>query len=53
MTDTEAAGPKEGGAAANWRSWLLALLLIAGVIVAVLHWGDVKNFAGRVAHSQP
>ena len=53
MTDTEAAGPKEGGAAANWRSWLLALLLIAGVIVAVLHWGDVKNFAGLVAHSQP
>lgn len=38
---------------ANWRSWLLALLLIAGVVVAVLHWGDVKKFAELVAHSQP
>jgi uncharacterized protein (TIRG00374 family) len=41
------------GLLANWRSWLLALLLIAGVVVAVLHWGDVKKFADLVAHSQP
>ena len=39
--------------AANWRSWLLAALLIAGVVVAVLHWGDVKKFAALVAHAQP
>ncbi len=46
---------KEEGAsiASNWRSWLLALLLIAGVVIAVLHWGDVKKFAGLVAHSEP
>ena len=41
------------GLAASWRSWLLALLLIAGVVVAVLHWGDVKQFAALVTHSQP
>jgi uncharacterized protein (TIRG00374 family) len=41
------------GFAANWRSWLLAVLLIAGVIVAVLHWGDVKKFAALVAHAKP
>ena len=41
------------GFAANWRSWLLALLLIAAVIVAVLHWGDVKKFGELVAHSRP
>src|SRR5262249_55648665 len=41
------------GILANWRSWLLALLLIAGVVVAVMHWGDVKKFAALVAHSQP
>jgi len=41
------------GFAANWRSWLLALLLIAGVVIAVLHWGDVKKFADLVTHSQP
>jgi uncharacterized protein (TIRG00374 family) len=38
---------------ANWRSWLLALLLVAGVVFAVLHWGDVKKFAELVAHSEP
>jgi uncharacterized protein (TIRG00374 family) len=41
------------GFAANWRSWLLALLLIAGVVVAVLHWGDVKKFADLVTHAKP
>ncbi|MFL6737267.1 MAG: YbhN family protein [Sphingomonas sp.] len=38
---------------AKWRTWLLALLLVAGVVVAVLHWGDVKKFAALVAHAQP
>jgi uncharacterized protein (TIRG00374 family) len=47
-------GDQEGSAfAANWRSWLLALLLIAGVVVAVLHWGDVKKFADLIAHAKP
>jgi uncharacterized protein (TIRG00374 family) len=41
------------GFVANWRSWLLALLLVAGVIVAVLHWGDVKKFAELVTHARP
>jgi uncharacterized protein (TIRG00374 family) len=39
--------------ASNWRSWLLAVLLIAGVVIAVIHWGDVKKFAALVAHSKP
>jgi len=39
--------------ATNWRSWLLALLLIAGVVIAVLHWGDVKKFAALVTHAKP
>lgn len=51
-------GPAEGekepsGFAANWRSWLFALLLIAGVVVAVLHWGDVKKFAALTANAKP
>ncbi|HYX46692.1 MAG TPA: lysylphosphatidylglycerol synthase transmembrane domain-containing protein [Sphingomicrobium sp.] len=37
----------------NWRTWLLAVLLIAGVVVAVLHWGDVKKFGELVTHSKP
>ena len=43
----------DSGFVANWRSWLLAVLLVAGVVVAVLHWGDVKKFAALVAHSRP
>ena len=39
--------------AANWRSWLLALLLIAAVVVAALHWGDVKKFGALLAHAKP
>jgi uncharacterized protein (TIRG00374 family) len=39
--------------ASHWRSWLLALLLIAGLIVAALHWGDVKKFAALVTHAKP
>ena len=46
-------GREPSGFAANWRSWLLAVLLIAGVVFAVLHWGDVKKFAALVAHSKP
>ena len=49
----KAADGPPSGFAANWRSWLLAGLLIAGVVVAVLHWGDVKKFAALVAHAQP
>lgn len=50
---TKAHEEQASGLAANWRSWLLAVLLIAGVVVAVLHWGDVKKFAALVAHSRP
>ena len=39
--------------ASNWRNWLLAGLLVAGLVVAVLHWGDVKQFAGLLTHSRP
>jgi uncharacterized protein (TIRG00374 family) len=56
MTKTSRSETKDDqgrGFASNWRSWLLALLLIAGVVVAVLHWGDVKKFAQLVAHSKP
>ena len=44
---------QDSGLVTNWRSWLLAALLIAGVVIAVLHWGDVKKFAELVAHSRP
>lgn len=37
----------------SWRSWFLAALLIAGLVVAVLHWGDVKNFGKLLTESKP
>jgi uncharacterized protein (TIRG00374 family) len=49
----KAADEQQPGFSANWRQWLLAALLIAGVIVAVLHWGDVKKFAALVTHAKP
>jgi uncharacterized protein (TIRG00374 family) len=37
----------------GWRRWLLAALIIGGLIVGVLHWGDVKKFAELTARAQP
>src|SRR6478672_3605240 len=44
--------PVKGGAS-NWRMWLLAALLVAGLVLATLHWGDVKKFAALLTHSKP
>ncbi|HEX3424365.1 MAG TPA: lysylphosphatidylglycerol synthase transmembrane domain-containing protein [Sphingomicrobium sp.] len=50
----QGSGDSKGSSfAANWRSWLLAVLLVAGVVIAGLHWGDVKKFADLVAHTRP
>src|SRR5437763_8830109 len=40
---------KRGG----WRRWLLAALIIGGLIVGVLHWGDLKKFAELTTRAQP
>ena len=53
MASTTSSDERKSGFAANWRSWLLAVLLIAGVVVAALHWADVKQFAALVTHAQP
>lgn len=42
----------KSGLAAQWRSWLLALLLVAAVAFAGFHWGDVKKFGELVTHAQ-
>jgi glycosyltransferase 2 family protein len=33
--------------------WLLPLLLVGGLLVAALHWGDLRNFAKLLASMQP
>lgn len=40
-------------ALANWRTWLLGLLLAGAVVFAAFHWGDVKQFATLVARAKP
>jgi uncharacterized protein (TIRG00374 family) len=47
------AKPSEQSIGAKWRTWLLAALLIAGIVVAVLHWGDVKKFAALLTAAKP
>jgi uncharacterized protein (TIRG00374 family) len=37
----------------SWRSWLLAALLIAGLVIAALHWGDVKEFGKLLTEARP
>jgi uncharacterized protein (TIRG00374 family) len=37
----------------TWRGWLLAALLIGGIVVAVVHWGDVKRFAKLLTEAKP
>jgi uncharacterized protein (TIRG00374 family) len=40
-------------ALASWRTWLLAVLLVAAVVFAAFHWGDVKKFAKLLTQAEP
>jgi hypothetical protein len=33
----------------RWRRWLIVLLLVAALIVAALHFGDLEKFAELAA----
>jgi uncharacterized protein (TIRG00374 family) len=37
----------------SWRGWLLAALLVGGVVLAALHWGDVKRFGKLLTEARP
>ena len=41
------------GIGVTWRKWLLAALLGAGLVLAVLHWGDVRKFAALMSTARP
>jgi uncharacterized protein (TIRG00374 family) len=47
--------PKEEGSGlgSSWRGWLIGALLLGGLVIAVLHWGEVKNFAKLIAGAKP
>jgi glycosyltransferase 2 family protein len=40
-------------ASTRWRSWFLALLIVAGLFAAIVHWGEVRRFALLLQQSAP
>lgn len=50
---TEAEQGEQPGLFSSWRGWLLAALLVVGVIVAALHWADVKRFGKLLEEAKP
>ena len=45
--------PASGGFFSTWRGWFMAVTLVAGIVIAVLHWGDVKMFGKLVTQAKP
>lgn len=37
----------------RWRGWFVALLLVAGLIGALAHWGEVRQFAALLKRAEP
>jgi glycosyltransferase 2 family protein len=54
-SDKQAPPPEtaKGGTRGGWRRWLLAALIVGGLVVGALHWGDVKKFAELTTRAQP
>jgi glycosyltransferase 2 family protein len=50
--DEEQPPPTEGFFS-SWRGWFLAAMLIAGLVIAVVHWGDVKRFGKLLTEAKP
>jgi glycosyltransferase 2 family protein len=45
--------PPSQAAGVHWRRWFIALLLVAALVFAVLHWGDVTKFASLIGQARP
>lgn len=50
--DEQQESPTEG-LFSSWRGWFLAGMLLAGLIAAIVHWGDVKRFAALLTQAKP
>lgn len=46
-------GSQTEGAFSSWRGWFLAAMLVAGLVVAAVHWGDVEHFAALLTQAKP
>lgn len=38
---------------ARWRSWFVAAILVAGLVGAVAHWGEVRQFGALLTKAEP
>lgn len=38
---------------AGWRGWFVGAMIAAALVGAVLHWGELENFAGLVRRARP
>ncbi len=45
--------PRHSSGWRNWRRWFLVLLIVGAIVVAALHWGDVKKFAELATKAEP
>jgi uncharacterized protein (TIRG00374 family) len=41
------------GSGGSWRRWFMGILTAAALLGAVLHFGEIKNFASLVARAHP
>jgi len=39
--------------AGRWRRWVIVILIAGAIVVAALHWGDVKKFAELTSKAEP
>ena len=46
-------GDKAAAVGVRWIRWLLPVLLVGGLVVAALHWGDLRAFARLLASVEP
>ena len=37
----------------NWRSWFAGAIIAAALVGAVLHWGELRNFAALLERAEP
>jgi len=37
----------------NWRNWFVGAIIAAALVGAVLHWGELRNFAGLLQRAEP
>jgi uncharacterized protein (TIRG00374 family) len=39
--------------APSWRTWFFSALLLAALVAAVLHWGEIEQFASLLRRAEP